>query len=69
MKADELRQKTVDELRRTLDKLKVEIEKLMLDIIQKKEKNFRKAKTLRAGIARVNTIISEKNIISQEEMK
>jgi ribosomal protein L29 len=66
MKADELRQKSIDELKRTLEKQKVDIEKLMLDIIQKKEKNFMKAKTLRADIARINTIILEKRIISQE---
>jgi ribosomal protein L29 len=66
MKADELRQKSIDELKRTLEKQRVGIEKLMLDIIQKKEKNFVKAKALRADIARINTIISEKKIISQE---
>ena len=67
MKADELRQKSVDELKRSLEKLKVDIEKLMLEIIQKKEKNFKKAETMRADIARVNTIISEKKIITQDE--
>lgn len=67
MKADELRQKSIDELKRTLEKLKVDIEKLMLEIIQKKEKNFKKAEIMRADIARVNTIISEKKIITQEE--
>jgi ribosomal protein L29 len=67
MKADELRQKSIDELKRTLEKQRIDVEKLMLDIIQKKEKNFVKAKTLRADIARVNTIISEKKIIGQAQ--
>jgi ribosomal protein L29 len=66
MKADELRQKTTDELKKTLEKQRGEMEKLMLDIVQKKEKNFRKAKVLRAEIARVNSVISEKRIISEE---
>jgi len=68
MKADELRQKSIDELKRTLEKMKVDIEKLMLEISQKKEKNFKKAETSRADIARVNTIISEKKIIGQEQI-
>ncbi len=68
MKADELRQKSIDELKRTLEKLKIDIEKLMLEIVQKKEKNFNKAKIQRADIARINTIISEKKIISQEQI-
>lgn len=66
MKADELRQKTTDELKKTLEKQRGDMEKLMLDIVQKKEKNFKKAKVLRAEIARVNSVISEKRIISEE---
>ena len=66
MKADELRQKTIDELRRNLEKQRGELEKLMLDIVQKKEKNFKKAKVMRAEIARINSVISEKRIISEE---
>jgi ribosomal protein L29 len=66
MKADELRQKTIDELRRNLEKQRGELEKLMLDIVQKKEKNFKKAKVMRAEIARTNSVISEKRIISEE---
>lgn len=66
MKADELRQKSIDELNKTLEKQRGEMEKLMLDIVQKKEKNFRKAKVLRAEIARINSVISEKRIISEE---
>jgi len=66
MKADELRQKTTDELKKTLEKQRGDMEKLMLDIVQKKEKNFRKAKVLRAEIARINSVISEKRIISEE---
>jgi len=67
MKADELRQKSIDELRKLLEKERIDVEKLMLGLLQKKEKNTVKAKTLRADIARINTIISEKKIISQEE--
>ena len=66
MKADELRQKTIDELKSLLAKEKGEAEKLMLDILQKKEKNHSKAKYLRSEIARINSVISEKRIISAE---
>ena len=66
MKADELRQKTIDELRKILEKQKIDMEKLMLDILQKKEKNHCKAKVMRADIARTNSVISEKRIISGE---
>jgi ribosomal protein L29 len=65
MKADELRQKTIDELKKVLEKQRTDMEKLMLDIVQKKEKNFRKAKVLRAEIARISSVISEKRIISE----
>jgi ribosomal protein L29 len=67
MKADELRQKSIDELKKLLEKQRIDVEKLMLDLLQKKEKNTVKARTLRADIARTNTIISEKKIISLEE--
>lgn len=66
MKADELRQKSIDELKRLLEKQRLDIEKLMSEIIQKKEKNFNKAKIMRNDIARIMTVIEEKKIISQE---
>jgi len=66
MKADELRQKTIDELKKALEKQRIDMEKLMLDILQKKEKNFNKAKVMRADIARINSVITEKKIISEE---
>ena len=68
MKTDELRQKSIDELKRLLEKQRIDAEKLMLDLIQKKEKNTVKAKTLRADIARINTVITEKKIILQEQV-
>lgn len=65
MKASELRLKTIDELRKLLETQKIEIEKLMLSLIQKKEKNVNKAKIFRADIARINSVINEKKIISE----
>lgn len=66
MKAVELRLKTIEELRKLIETKKNELEKTMLEIIQKKEKNIKKARIARNDIARINTVINEKKIISQE---
>lgn len=66
MKTADLRLKTIDELKKMLETQKAELEKLMLSLVQKKEKNVNKAKDMRADIARINTVVNEKKIISEE---
>lgn len=66
MKTADLRLKTTDELKKMLETQKAELEKLMLSLVQKKEKNVNKAKDMRADIARINTVVNEKKIISEE---
>jgi len=60
MKALELRKKTKDELDNLLLKNREEIRKLRFDIYSKKVKNVKSVKELRRNVARILTILKNK---------
>ncbi len=63
MKPNELRQKSIDEIKEALSKVKKELEKNTSDILLKKEKNAKKTFFLRKDIARLRTVLKEKEIL------
>ncbi len=56
----EYRKKDKEDLKKELVRLKKDLQKTVSDILQKKEKNIKKAVLGRKDIARVNTLINEK---------
>ena len=56
----EYRKKSQEDLKKELLKLKKDLQKTVSDILQKKEKNIKKAVLFRKDIARINTLINEK---------
>ncbi len=67
----EFRKKTKEELKKELENLSVEFRKVISDILQKKEKNVRKAGLLKKDIARIKTLLNEKrleinNVVKEE---
>lgn len=56
----EYRKKSQEDLKKELVKLKKDLQKTVSDIMQKKEKNIKKAVLFRKDIARINTLINEK---------
>jgi ribosomal protein L29 len=66
MKTTDLRQKTIAELKNLCSKERKDLEKTMSEIMQKKEKNSAKAKFARESIARINTVINEKQFLTKE---
>lgn len=57
---DELRKKNTDDLKKELEKLKGDMHKTVSDILQKKEKNVKKANSMKKDIARIQTVLNEK---------
>ncbi len=60
IKLEEFRKKTIEELKKEMTALEKEIQKVVSDILQKKEKNVKKASQIRKDIARVKTLLNEK---------
>lgn len=60
IKLEEFRKKTIEELKKEIINLEKEIQKVVSDILQKKEKNVKKASQIRKDIARVKTLLAEK---------
>ncbi len=56
----EYRKKSIKDLKEELSKVRKDLQKVVSDILQKKEKNIKKANNLRKDIARINTLINEK---------
>ena len=56
----EFRKKELDDLKKELLKVKKDFHKTISDVMQKKEKNIKKASQFRKDIARIQTIINEK---------
>ena len=56
----EYRKKSQEDLKKELAKFKKDLQKTVSDILQKKEKNIKKAVLFRKDIARINTLINEK---------
>ena len=67
MLAKEIRVKTVKELHKDLKKLRLDLEMLKMQINAGKSKDIKQKRVLRKDIAKVKTIISEKEVLSQNE--
>ena len=65
MQAKDIRQKNLKELNKELNDKKKELEKHMGDVYKGKEKNLKKAKFIRKDIARIKTVISEKEFMEE----
>lgn len=66
MKAKELRQKPIIELNKELEEKRKSLEKIQIDLVTKKAKNYSQVKDIKKDIARILTIISEKQFLNQE---
>lgn len=64
----EIRQKTTEEIAEMIIKTKLSLKDTVVDILQKKEKNVKKARQLKREIARLETILNEE-LNSSEEIK
>lgn len=60
MKAQDIRTKTEQEVKEELVKLNKQLEEVTLNILQKKEKNVKKTRSIRRDIARLKTVVNEK---------
>ncbi len=56
----EFRKKSIEDLEKELAKVEKETHKIISGILQKKEKNVRKAQSSRKDIARIKTLLNEK---------
>jgi ribosomal protein L29 len=56
----EYRKKSIEELQKELVEVKKNLQKTVSDILQKKEKNVRKASSLKKDIARIKTLLNDK---------
>lgn len=56
----EFRKKELGDLKEELVKVKKDLQKVISDVMQKKEKNIKKASQLRKDVARIQTVINEK---------
>jgi ribosomal protein L29 len=65
----ELKTRDVTELNKLLKEKRVEFAKSRLDLKASREKNLKKARNLRRGIAQILTIIREKELVEQESKK
>lgn len=61
MKNNELREKNVNELHKDLDDKKEEVQKLMFEVSVKQAKNHRDLRNAKRNVARLLTVINEKN--------
>ena len=55
-----MKNKNIKDLKEELTKLEKDLQKVVSDILQKKEKNVKKASFLRKDIARIKTVLNEK---------
>lgn len=62
MKMQDIRKKTVKELKAEIIKQKKEMENVVMNILKEKEKNVKKVKFLKRDIARLKTVLNEKNL-------
>ena len=67
MKTKDLHQKTEKELNELLIDNRYKLGKLKFDLSSKKIKNVREIRDLRRDVARILTILNEKNVINKEE--
>lgn len=62
----DFRKKTIEELQQELTKTLKELEQANLNLLQKKEKNVKKAGQLKKTIAQIKTLLTEKQILSKD---
>lgn len=67
MKTKELREKKITELNKILEDERKNLQKLNFDVDTKKLKNNQEIKNTRKNIARILTILTEKEFISKGE--
>ncbi|HLB51688.1 50S ribosomal protein L29 [candidate division WWE3 bacterium RIFCSPHIGHO2_12_FULL_38_15] len=65
MKSSDLRNKSEKELKDLIQKTAKELEDVVTDVIKGKEKNIRKIRPLKKDIARLKTLLSEKEFLSK----
>jgi len=63
MKAKELREKNINELNKELEEKISSVQELRFDVFVKQAKNHRELRNVKRDIARILTVISEKNNI------
>jgi ribosomal protein L29 len=56
----EFREKSIEDLKKELQNFKKDLQNSVSDILQKKEKNVRKASAIKKDIARIETLLNEK---------
>lgn len=61
MKMQDIRKKTIKELKDEILNQKKEMETVVLNVLKEKEKNVKKVMFLRRDIARLNTVLKEKS--------
>lgn len=66
---EKLKNKSIDALVKLLNTKKLERDKLMVNRLAKTDKNIRKMRIFKLDIARISTIIREKEIINKLTQK
>lgn len=56
----ELKNKSIEDLKKDLEKSRKDLQKTVSEILQKKEKNVKKALIIRKDIARMKTFLNQK---------
>ena len=67
MKADELRQRSKEELEKVVNDLRKKLQELRFDLVSGKVKNVREIRKTRKEIARTLTILAEKQHKNKEK--
>lgn len=65
MKNKELREKTIEELNKVLNEERSKMSQIRFDIKARQVKNYRKIRSMKKDIARIITLIKEKNSYSK----
>ena len=69
MQAKDLRPKKEKELLEQLKSLRKELKEISMSVLNRKEKNVKKPRNLRKDIARILSILKEKQILKVVEVK
>ncbi len=69
MQAKDLRSKKDKELLEQLKSLRKELKEVSMSVLNRKEKNVKKPRNLRKDIARILSILKEKQILKAVEVK
>lgn len=67
MDTKELRQKNKDQLKEAILEFRKELREISLNTLQGKEKNVKKAGSVRKSIARALTVLAEKKFLDTEK--